>query len=557
MIGLSQSARDRMAALAKRFADALPEKISFVREQLDVLEQETDTDGTISRLRYEAHRLAGTGATFGFDGISHVARALERVIDDVVDGGGVPSSADVARIHDLVADLAGEADKAARPSGAGAAHHSKGRTDPVEKSMQDGNGLIIVDPSDSIPDDIDKQLEIFGVPTKRANTIDKAFELSRDAGRVVLLLHTAHIADDAKARALAAFRRENNGRALVAFVSSEDDFDVRLRAVRAGGDAFFGEPVDPGRVLERIDEFISPKEAEPFHILLVDDDQEKLSYHAMVLQQAGMITSVVSDPRHIFNVLVESKPDIILMDIYMPHASGIELVSMIRQQDAFVGTPIIFLSEERNEDRQLDALSRGADDFWTTPMDPQRLVASVCARARRIRSMRFIMERDALTGLLNHSQLLEGLENELHRASRSGSPLAFVMLDIDHFKQVNDTYGHLTGDRVLTGLARLLRDRLRRSDLIGRYGGEEFGVVLPNTDKDAALALMERIRGAISQIIQRSGETEFTVTVSCGFAMYPEFSTALSMTYAADKALYAAKEGGRNRTVVADPSDEA
>ena len=553
MIGLSQAARDRMAALSKRFADALPEKISFVREQLDVLEQETDTDGTMTRLRYEAHRLAGTGATFGFDGISHVARALERVIDDVLDGGGTPSASDVARIHHLVVDLAGEADKASQPTG-DPAPHTEHKSDPVHKSVQDGNCLIIVDPPGAIPDDIDRQLEIFGVPTRRANTIDEALDLSHDAGRVVLLLHTDHIADDNQARSLAAFRRENNGRALVAFVSSQDDFDLRLRAVRAGGDAFFSEPVDPSRVLERIDEFISPSEAEPFHILLVDDDQEKLSYHAMVLQQAGMITSVVSDPRHIFKVLVENKPDIILTDIYMPHASGVELVSMIRQQDAFVGTPIIFLSEERNEDRQLDALSRGADDFWTTPIEPKRLIASVRARAHRIRSMRFLIERDSLTGLLNHSQLLEGLDNELHRASRAGSPLAFAMLDIDHFKQVNDTYGHLTGDRVLTGLARLLRDRLRRSDLIGRYGGEEFGLVLPNTNKDAARSLMEKIREAVSQIIQRSGDTEFSVTVSCGFAMYPEFPTALALTYAADKALYAAKEGGRNQTVVADPN---
>ena len=162
------------------------------------------------------------------------------------------------------------------------------------------------------------------------------------------------------------------------------------------------------------------------------------------------------------------------------------------------------------------------------------------------------MERDSLTGLYNRSMSEEHLELAVLRARRSDGGAVFAMIDIDAFKGINDTYGHPTGDRVIVTLARLLQQRLRKTDIVGRYGGEEFAVVLPDTDLDAAREVLDRIRQSFAQVRHAYAKGEFSVTFSCGIAAYPRYGEISPLCDAADKALYRAKEGGRNRVVVAE-----
>ncbi|MCA1754315.1 MAG: GGDEF domain-containing protein, partial [Spirochaeta sp.] len=182
---------------------------------------------------------------------------------------------------------------------------------------------------------------------------------------------------------------------------------------------------------------------------------------------------------------------------------------------------------------------------------------AVSLRAERTRSMRYFMERDSLTGLLNHSNLKGSLGLELQRANRIGREMSFAMIDLDHFKKVNDLYGHYSGDRVLKSLARLLQQRLGKTDVIGRYGGEEFAVILFDVGMDQAQRLLDDIRESFSLIRHRAGEEEFSVTFSCGIAGFPTYADALSIAEAADAALYLAKEGGRNKVVLAQKNNKA
>jgi diguanylate cyclase (GGDEF)-like protein len=249
--------------------------------------------------------------------------------------------------------------------------------------------------------------------------------------------------------------------------------------------------------------------------------------------------------------MIENKPELVILDMYLPGCTGAEVARLIRQEDAFVGIPIIFLSQEKERAKQLRAIESGGDDFLTKPVDPHRLAHLVRTRAGRTRSMRRLMERDSLTGLLNHSYLLEVLEREMQRAARIEGALSFAMIDIDHFKSVNDTYGHLLGDHVLRSLSRLLSERLRKTDTVGRYGGEEFGVVLFNTDPDNAKRIMDELRESFGRISFHAAGEEFSVTFSCGVAQFPERSEPNSLVEAADHALYVAKENGRNQVVLA------
>jgi diguanylate cyclase (GGDEF)-like protein len=220
--------------------------------------------------------------------------------------------------------------------------------------------------------------------------------------------------------------------------------------------------------------------------------------------------------------------------------------------DTHVSIPIVFLSAESDLRKQLDAMSLGGDDFLTKPIVPWHLVSSVTSRIKRGRTIRALAECDSLTGLLNHTSGKKRFDAEIARAKRDGSPVSFAMLDIDHFKHVNDTYGHPTGDRVLKSLSGLLRQRLRISDSISRYGGEEFVAILPDTSSENAKKIMDAIREDFSAIKQQCEDgREFQCAFSCGISALGVVESATALINAADKALYEAKESGRNRIVIA------
>ena len=322
--------------------------------------------------------------------------------------------------------------------------------------------------------------------------------------------------------------------------------------MRAGGNAYFTKPVDISSLIDKLDTLTGHEVPEPYRILIVDDNLTLAAHSELILQQAGISTAVVTDPMQIMQPLVDFRPDLILMDMYMPECDGRELASIIRQQETYVSIPIVFLSSETNIDAQLAAMRLGGDDFLTKPIEPEHLIASVTSRVMRARILRTLMVRDSLTGLLNHTATEAQLNIEVARTKRHSTPLAFAMIDIDRFKSVNDTYGHPTGDRVLKSLSRLLQQRLRKTDIIGRYGGEEFAVVLPDTDDSTAAKVLNEIREGFAQVRHQNGEDGFFVTFSCGVASFPQYEDATRLNDAADKALYVAKSGGRNRVVLAD-----
>ena len=345
----------------------------------------------------------------------------------------------------------------------------------------------------------------------------------------------------------------------VIFISARGDLTARLQAVHASGEAYFTKPVDIGRLIDRLDILTARQSPEPYRILIVEDEKMLATHYELILQQAGMATTVITDPMHVMQPLVDFRPDLILMDIYMPNYGGKELAKAIRQQDAYVSIPIVFLSNETNIESQLEAMHFGVDDFLAKPIEAEHLVSSIEHRVERARILRSFMDRDSLTGLLNHTKIKEQLDIEASRAKREDSKLSCAMIDIDYFKSVNDTYGHSTGDRILKNLSRLLRQRFRKTDSIGRYGGEEFAVLLPDTDGPTATKIIDEIRAAFAQIRHQFDDAEFYVTFSCGVSSLPPYEDANQLTEdanqlteEADKALYEAKSAGRNRVVLAD-----
>jgi diguanylate cyclase (GGDEF)-like protein len=268
-----------------------------------------------------------------------------------------------------------------------------------------------------------------------------------------------------------------------------------------------------------------------------------------------------------FEAVVEARrvlPALVILDVIMPGMSGLEACRIIKEDKATYGIPIIFLSARSEIDLKVNALSEGANDYISKPFTPKELLARVhvALRLKRERDeLHKIAEEakayakseqnkaatDHLTGLLNRYGLQVILENQRAQARRYGKPLSCLMIDVDKFKVVNDTSGHPSGDAALRQVAGILKEAVRDSDVVFRYGGEEFMVLLPNTMLEGAVALAEKIRTLAASHLFGEGERTFFLTLSVGAAILCEGESGSDMIMRADAALYRAKALGRNR----------
>lgn len=325
------------------------------------------------------------------------------------------------------------------------------------------------------------------------------------------------------------------------------DFEQLQQALRGGSDSCLLEGTPSHTIIEHIMELSERREQEAYRVLIVEDSKTAGHVIRRTLEENQIVSEVVNDPRQALTALRQFNPDLILMDMYMPNCTGVELARIIRQHNEFLSTPIVYLSGETNVALQVDAMRLGGDHFLTKPFNPVFLNAIVKCKIERYRALRRTMYHDSLTGLLNHSSGKNTLDMVLSSVAHDGGFLSVVMMDIDHFKQVNDNYGHPVGDQVIRSLSWLLKQRLRKQDIICRYGGEEFLIGLPHTDAEQAFALMDRIRQDFAQIRHPYRDSYFMSTASGGISTYPIHASGDTLIKAADEALYKAKRSGRNR----------
>jgi len=548
------SLSQRLAALSASYVRQLRERTGELASTFDAILNDPGDAAARERLMLIAHKIAGSGATFGFDRISAAGRRVEEAAASILDPGTEYGAEALQRalgepVEALEAICADEISVAA-------GNRRNAVSDVTDTDEGSPRKLVIAaaEQSDEITE-LGEQLGFFGYQVSHIDTVESLRAFGEAEPGALAIIHTNFESGVASCGGeLKKLQADLGGAFPFVFVSDRSDFNTRLAALRAAGEAYFLLPVDIARMLDTIEYHAGEFEDEPYHVLIVDDDPEQVSYYALIFQQAGMITSVASDPRTVLNILSEAKPELILMDMFMPGCTGTELLALIRQQEAFVGIPVVFLSIEGDEERKLRAIEFGADDFITKPVDPDYLAASIANRVARTRSIRYFMERDSLTGLLNHTNLREQLVREIMRAKRTSQKLCFGMIDLDHFKSVNDTHGHLIGDKVLKGLSKILQERLRRTDLIGRHGGEEFGVVMLNSCLEDAVRILDEIRRNFGKIRHTAESTAFSVTFSCGVASIEDYRDVDSITQAADDALYRAKESGRNCVMSAPPA---
>ena len=288
-------------------------------------------------------------------------------------------------------------------------------------------------------------------------------------------------------------------------------------------------------------------------VLIVDDCSLTLRRMAKELRDAGYLVMTATSGVEALQIIQQSCPDYVITDWQMPNMNGQMLCQCIRSPGGAERYVYVILMTAHSDLMDLvDGLGSGADDYITKPVNSRELLARMAAGARILdldRRLNYAADHDPLTGVLNRRNLISTTSKLIDLCARKELPITTIMLDIDHFKDINDQYGHLVGDYVLVQVARVLTKRFRNDDYICRYGGEEFVVILPECDEAGAAQCADRCRQEISELICADGSDTFRITASIGVAQIQTGSTATQMVENADRALLYAKRCGRNRVV--------
>ncbi|RVT46097.1 diguanylate cyclase [Rheinheimera sediminis] len=534
----------QLAELHYQYMERLKADIPVLVSEVGLLANlsaQSDWRSLMLPLKHKFHTLAGSAGTFGLPHLGTLAKKLELQLKDWMSAESLPDLSEMSSFMAIFQQV-----QYAHQSG----HQMMNLASSKLDLKHDQKALIyVLEDDEDTAQHLTLTLATFGYQIqsfRRIAELDMALKVKLPEA----LILDISLPDEEQTGLdyIAAFQQTLDESLPVLVLTSHNSFEHHLQAVRIGAQGYFVKPLNTTALEARLQRLLAVRRREAFRVLIVDDDQLLAEHYALVLQGAGLRSELLLDPSQIYEGLSRFRPDVILLDVLMPDCSGPELAQLIRLQDEWLSVPIIYLSSETDGERQLAALVKGGDDFLTKPITDTELVVAVFARAQRARQLADMMTKDSLTGLLQHARVKERLSHELQRSERTGEPLSVVMLDIDQFKKVNDQYGHLIGDQVISSLANLLKQQLRKTDIIGRYGGEEFLLILPDCNQQQALGLIEQLRQSFASLPFSFDYHHFHCTFSAGISQATAKEQTDQVIAKADKALYAAKDAGRNKT---------
>lgn len=336
-------------------------------------------------------------------------------------------------------------------------------------------------------------------------------------------------------------------------LSEEEGLMNRLKALRLKADIVLQKPATSSQIFAAVSRAINFHERQRVKVLVVDDDTQVTDLLRSLLGKVGFQTEILNDPTQFWEHLGAVQPDLLILDVEMPTLNGLCLCELVRHDFQWSWLPVLFLTGHGDLNTLQEAFSAGADDFITKPIEPKIFINRVVNRWQRSQLYRSQMDTDLLTGIANRNGGSRSLSHLLQLALQTQQPLCLIVLDLDHFKQVNDRYGHEQGDRVLREFGDFLKGQCRNGDVLARWGGEEFILGMLGLSRDDGTkrmtAILERWRSL--KFATNTGE-QFQVTFSGGVAQYPLDGSDFQILYrTADAALYRAKAAGRNQVLPA------
>ncbi len=533
-----------LSDLREKFIRNSAGRLDDLTALVGVLAENPADAGALDETMRKLHGLVGLGATFGFNAVTTIARRAEIECQQVLSEARTASA-------ELI-DALGESVRLLRQE------FARGGSSALEVSIGTPPNDLHVDVVLLEDDPIAHEmllgiLEKQGYSVRSAHTKGHALRLI-DEKTPDALVSDVLVPDGTGYEVVSHLRELAGGKAPPVIVTSAvQGFLDRVEAVRRGADAFFEKPIDFAALVRTLENLLERTREITPRVLLVTTTDADTDFVESVFGSAGYNLRVCREPRRFDAELSALRPDLVLLSADLADAAC-DLTRWLRQKQGMTTVPVIVVGGDGSGEMRLRCVRAGADDWLPDGVLPGLLLATAAVRIERARFVRNLMEHDGLTGLLTHSAFMGHLHRAFHDHQRHPARKpSLILIDVDHFKTVNDRYGHPVGDRVLAVLGSLLRRSLRRSDAIGRYGGEEFAVLLDDLDASDAQRLIERMRAEAAALPHNddSGST-FQVTFSAGIAAVPEGATEPeAWTAAADRALYTAKNEGRNRVVAA------
>ncbi len=519
------------------FLRHLPKRIEAVEQRIQRYRREGWDAGGMSLLNDDVQRLAGASGRYDLIEPSQHLLTLEQMLGEHIAHRSLPDPQQADRmlsltaavtasliarpdarqlsVHSEVAPEAywrrwvpdaqaagampaqGPAPAAAATGEAGALGATASTTSRRIYHLSDGNALAF---------ELGQRLEGEGYEVEPVETVEELSELLMSLSPQLVLVDASHMASLA---AIGAARREaqqrtQNQRIQLVAMAAQDNLQSRLDARRAGVDALLFPPFVASDVAHQLQVLLAPAAEEKVRVLIVEDDRAQALFAQSVLTNAGMQAQVEQDPMHVLEALEALHPDLVLMDLHMPHANGTELTAMIREHPAFMRTPIVFLSGENDPDARYEAINAGGDDFLTKPIRPKYLIAAVQNRVRRMRMLQqqgpALVARDEATGLYRRAFVLDRVNDALGASSEQRiTDGGALFLEIDGAATLRERLGLAALEQLLTAAGRVLADELLEQHAAARINDNAFLILALDLDDNALDALARRLRDKIMQ----------------------------------------------------------
>ncbi|WP_158212583.1 GGDEF domain-containing response regulator [Ectopseudomonas oleovorans] len=389
-------------------------------------------------------------------------------------------------------------------------------------------------------------LERLGIQMVEADLSGASYSMDISVSEVPVLLVGNQVLDwpDSFNTLCGQLKHGGEDRLIIVMTDRAITFDERRRLSSLGNVRLTSVQDEPKRVRDLIRDWMRDRTMLGYRVLLVEDSKTDAYLASKYMAEVGVEVLHITSAVEVLDAIDAFQPDLIISDLHLPECEGDQMARIIRQ-DREATMPIIFLSAEGNSEKQLIAIAAGADGFIRKPLHKEPFIKVLKSTIRRSVALQNRMRRDPLTNLLNRSQF----DSIMRRLSERGEVCALAVLDIDHFKKVNDTHGHPVGDQVICHLAKVLEDGVRSTDYVGRMGGEEFALLMPACDLANAEVVLNWLRERFA-VVAMSGEggAEFCCTFSGGMTTLGMDASAAYKK--ADQALYDSKKAGRNRVTV-------
>lgn len=541
--------QDTFEELKQQYVVRSAERVQQIEDLLNSLAKAPGEGAILRELMRHFHWLSGSGGIYGMPQITKLGTQGEELCENLLRLNRPITRSEWDKCHALL-----EALKIAFSHNDEQDPQKQTMEKPLPRSQFEGYEILLVDAEQSNFLFLAKQLEDQGMSIRSVRNATDALQ-SCEAKLPRAIIIALPLPDASGYELVERIRQMENGQnPVIFFVGTKFGFLDKVQAIHSGADGFFQAPVDWEAAESKLKHLMERDKAQNYRILSVEDDPDQAQFIRAVLESAGYRVHHISDPLQFEEALLSFKPDLVILDILLPELTGYELARYIRQDERWATLPVLFLTTQNQLEAHIESARAGVDDHLIKPIAPPLLLSAVAARLERARFVKNLLHRDGLTHLLTHTAFMEQAQGVVAQCKRNPQHIAaLVLVDIDHFKQINEQHGYAMGDKLLVSLSAIMRERIRTSDIVGRFGGEELAIIVEDLEEYDAVNLAQRVRQDFAATVHKAPDgSEIHVTFSAGLSMLdPKVMDVERWRRHAEQALRAAKNNGRNCVMTA------